>query len=246
MSKKQLDILFVQGNASKKIYQDLSRDYSAKEVPHWSGMLAQHCRLKGYSVQILDCEAEDITAQDGAKLIKDINAKLVVFPVFGQQPSASTQNMQGVHEILEELEWSCKTLLIGLYPSANSRKCLIDEKCSFVCQGEGPRTIISLIQTDLKSIDQLEKVPGLWFRNENYKKGILSIAGQESGMDGICFTKPEPIISQEQLHIELPGTAWDLLPMKKYRTSNWHALSNNNDRQPFAAIYTSLGCPYRM
>ena len=39
--------------------------------------------------------------------------------------------------------------------------------------------------------------------------------------------------------------AWDLLPMDKYRTSNWHSWSNNNDRTPFASIYTSLGCPYK-
>lgn len=32
--------------------------------------------------------------------------------------------------------------------------------------------------------------------------------------------------------------------MKQYRTSNWHALSNNNQKQPFAALYTSLGCIY--
>lgn len=32
--------------------------------------------------------------------------------------------------------------------------------------------------------------------------------------------------------------------MDKYRTSNWHALSNNNNRKPFAALYTTLGCMY--
>jgi len=33
--------------------------------------------------------------------------------------------------------------------------------------------------------------------------------------------------------------------MDKYRTSNWHAMSNNNDRTPFASLYTSLGCPFK-
>lgn len=112
--------------------------------------------------------------------------------------------MTGVHDVLEDLNWSVKTLLVGLYPSAASRKCLIDEKCDFVCQGEGPRTIIGLIQTNLKDIEQLEKVPGLWYRNKNFKSNKLNISGQESGTDGVCFTKPEPIIPQENLHIELP------------------------------------------
>lgn len=35
---------------------------------------------------------------------------------------------------------------------------------------------------------------------------------------------------------------WDLLPMVKYRAHNWHTFRVN--RQPYASIYTSLGCPY--
>ena len=54
---KQLDVLFVHANASQKIYQDLAKDFSAIEPPIWAGMLANHCRLKGFSVNILDCEA---------------------------------------------------------------------------------------------------------------------------------------------------------------------------------------------
>jgi radical SAM superfamily enzyme YgiQ (UPF0313 family) len=48
------------------------------------------------------------------------------------------------------------------------------------------------------------------------------------------------------LDIELPGMAWDLLPsLDNYRTAGWHSWSNNTEKQPFAALYTSLGCPYR-
>ena len=54
---KQLDVLFVHANASKKIYQDLAKDFSAIEPPIWAGMLANHCRIKDFSVDILDCEA---------------------------------------------------------------------------------------------------------------------------------------------------------------------------------------------
>ena len=52
-----LDVLFVHANASKRIYQDLAKDFSAIEPPIWAGMLANHCRHKGFSVDILDCEA---------------------------------------------------------------------------------------------------------------------------------------------------------------------------------------------
>ena len=43
-----------------------------------------------------------------------------------------------------------------------------------------------------------------------------------------------------------PGMAWDLLPdLSKYRTAGWHSWPNKSDKSPFAAIYTSLGCPYQ-
>jgi radical SAM superfamily enzyme YgiQ (UPF0313 family) len=49
---------------------------------------------------------------------------------------------------------------------------------------------------------------------------------------------------------EMPGIAWDMLPMHLYRAHNWHCLGNidgtgNLDRSPYASIYTSLGCPYK-
>jgi len=44
------------------------------------------------------------------------------------------------------------------------------------------------------------------------------------------------------LNKDITGIAWDLLPMAKYRAHNWHCWGR--ERQPYASIYTSLGCPY--
>ena len=33
--------------------------------------------------------------------------------------------------------------------------------------------------------------------------------------------------------------------MDRYRTSNWHAMTNDNEKTPFASLYTSLGCPFK-
>jgi radical SAM superfamily enzyme YgiQ (UPF0313 family) len=41
----------------------------------------------------------------------------------------------------------------------------------------------------------------------------------------------------------MPGVAWDLLPMDKYRAHNWHCFGDLQ-RQPYAALYTTLGCPF--
>ena len=122
-----------------------------------------------------------------------------------------------------------KTLLIGLHPSAVARQTMQEENTDFVCQGEGPYTIHGLLSVNMDDPTQLQKVPGLWYREDG----------------NILCTKPAPLITQEQLPTELPGMAWDLLPMDKYRTSNWHAMTNDDNRVPFASLYTSLGCPFR-
>jgi radical SAM superfamily enzyme YgiQ (UPF0313 family) len=43
--------------------------------------------------------------------------------------------------------------------------------------------------------------------------------------------------------VEMPGVAWDLLPMQKYRAHNWHSFGEAS-RAPYVALYTTLGCPY--
>ena len=230
MSK--LDVLFVHPNGAPIIYQKLSKEYSAIEPPIWAALLAQNARKNGYSTKILDCEALRIDAKESAAAIGDHNPKLVAIVIYGQQPSASTQNMVGARYLLQELKDKYpqfKTLLIGLHPSAVSRQTMQEEITDFVCQGEGPHTIAGLLNVNMSDTSQLRNVPGLWYREDGK----------------ILCTKPAPIISQEDLAAELPGMAWDLLPMDKYRTSNWHAMTNGDDRQPFASLYTSLGCPFK-
>ena len=95
MNNKQLDVLFIHPNASKKIYQDLSKSFSAIEPPIWAALLANHVRTKGYSVKILDAEADLLTHKQTAEKICEENPLLAVFMIYGQQPSASTQCMPG-------------------------------------------------------------------------------------------------------------------------------------------------------
>tara|TARA_R110002020_G_scaffold149972_3_gene326450 strand:+ start:6010 stop:7524 length:1515 start_codon:yes stop_codon:yes gene_type:complete len=232
MSNKQLDVLFIHPNASKKIYQDLSKDFSAIEPPIWAALLANHVRHAGYEVKILDCEAERLGPAESASRLNDFNARLNVLVVYGQQPSASTQNMEGVSDLLNELRDKFdgnKVLLVGLHPSAVSRQALKAVKTDFVCQGEGPYTITKLLEINMGDKEALADVPGLWYWDD----------------DKVKANKPAPIVPQKELATQLPGMAWDLLPMDKYRTSNWHAMSNGGIQTPFASLYTSLGCPFQ-
>lgn len=190
-------------------------------------------RAKGVSVDVLDTEALQLTPEQTVESINACDPKLVCFVVYGQQPSASTQNMQGVKYvcdlIAQEGRPSYKTILVGLYPSACSRKCMAEEKVDFVCQGEGLYTLESLLQANMDDVAELKKVPGLWYR--------------DSG--NICSTKPALPVPQNSLEYEFPEMTWDLLPMEKYRTATWHSMTNGNNKEPFAALYTSLGCPFQ-
>ncbi len=228
---KQIDVLFVHPNASKKIYQDLSKDFSAIEPPIWAGMLTSHCLKRGFAAEILDCEALHLDEAQSAQRVKEYNPRLVCVVVYGQQPSASSQNMEGAVSLAEAVKavWpTAKVLFVGGHVAALPKEVLTRHACvDMVCQNEGVYTISNLLKTNL--VDKLDQVDGLGYRREG----------------NILLNKPSPIVSKWDLPQELPGIAWDKLPMDRYRTSLWHSYPNGCKRQPFAALYTSLGCPMR-
>ncbi len=228
---KQLDILFIHPNASEKIYQGLSERYSAVEPPIWAGMLTSHCLNKGYGAEILDCEALQLNDKESDEKIRKLNPRIACFVVYGQQPSASSQNMEGavsLAELVKKNSPEIKILFVGGHVSALPREVL--ERHPFVdmvCQNEGVYTISNLLKTNLK--EKLELVDGLGFRDN----GV------------IVMNKPSSIVEKKDLPAELPGMVWDKLPLDRYRTALWHALPNNSIRQPFVGLYTSLGCPMK-
>ena len=70
-----------------------TRYEAAIEPPVWAGMMATFARGRGYSVAIIDAEAEHLTPEQVAQRVNDLAPRLVAVVVYGHQPSASTQNM---------------------------------------------------------------------------------------------------------------------------------------------------------
>jgi len=228
------DILFIHTNSSKKVYQDLGLNHAAIEPPIWAAMLANSVRAAGFNPQILDAEVENLSADETSKRIIEYRAKINCFVVYGQQPSASSQNMSGAIEtstFLKSISPDSFVLFVGPHIAASIHNILTDEtSIDAICLNEGVYTIRNLLSMNRLDEISLAQIPGLGFRN---------IAGQ------IILNKPERIVPQSKLHVDLPGMAWDLLPpLTKYRTAGWHSWSNNSQKQPFASLYTSLGCPY--
>ena len=228
------DILFVHPNASEVIYQGLAKNNAAIEPPIWAAMLANSVRAKGFRPEILDAEVEGLDYLSAAKRITEYKARIVCFVVYGQQPSASSQNMEGATATareLKKLDPNTFIVFVGGHMAALPIETMKKEPfIDAVCQNEGVYTLHQLLQVKRLEPSELQNVKGLVFRNEG----------------NIQMNPPSEIVPKSLLETDLPGMAWDLLPpLSRYRTAGWHSWSNDSEKQPFAAIYTSLGCPYK-
>jgi len=231
-----LDLLLIEPNVSKEAYQALADEFSAIETPTWCLLLAQSCRSVGYKVAICDANAERLTDEQVVNRVEELQPRLVVFVMYGQNPNSGTTMMIGAYrtgEKLKEALPSVKICMVGSHVSALPREVIQKDFVDFILLNEGVYALRNLLATDLKSPDQLRNVKGIGWYN-----GEMSV-----------LNPPEFVVPQERMDIDLPGYAWDLLPYRNkpfdlYRAHFWHANFDKSKRTPFAAIYTSLGCRF--
>lgn len=224
----KIDIVLINPGDKKQVYQNLGQDYSAIEPPFWIAVIAAFLRNKNHKVVIIDANAENITPDETALRVKQLDPLLSAVIVYGSQPSASTQNMTIAGSICKAIKKNTpvKVAIGGLHPSALPLQTLREESVDFVVDGEGPFTLLGLINVLGPGKSDFSSVPGLWYR--------------ENG--GIKNNPRAELI--KDLDKIMPIAAWDLLPMDKYRAHNWHCFDDIDNRKPYAAVYTSLGCPY--
>ena len=226
----RVDLLLINPGGRFQTYGKLGISLSGIEPPLWCGMTAGFIRQHGYSVKVIDADAENWSPEYTAEKIVEYNPILVDIVVMGINPSASsTPKMATVGEILNVLRSKAshiKTILSGLHPSALPERTLNEEKVDFICVGEGFYTILNLLKA-LKSGEKIsgQDIKGLWYM----KDGRMISSGFGELVKNLD---------------ELPFVAWDLLSMDKYRAHNWHCFENLTQRNHYAAIYTSLGCPF--
>tara|TARA_Y100000031_G_C8231177_1_gene390979 strand:+ start:401 stop:1954 length:1554 start_codon:yes stop_codon:yes gene_type:complete len=234
----RIDVLFINPASHKKIYQDLSKDYSAIEPPTWALLLAQSCRSVGYNVGILDVCAEALNDTQVVSRIKDINPRLLCFVAYGQNPNSGTVNMCGVTSVAKVIKESGIEIpisVVGSHVQALPIKTMEEEEdIDFIFANEGVYSMWNVLKVDPSDSEELKNVRGL----------VIRVG------DKVHVTPPERVVPQERMDIDLPGYAWDLLPYKEkpldlYRAHFWHAEYNHDKRTPFAAIYTSLGCQFK-
>lgn len=229
--KKAVDVLLVNPGCRAAVYQNLGDQYSAIETPSLAAMFASYIRNKQSTVAIIDAPANNLSPQGVANYIREhYEPVLIVMVVYGFQPSASTQNMTAAGETcqaLKAISADYQIMMTGTHPAALPEKTLREEAIDFVCSREGPDTILLTALALKNASSDFSSIPSLW-----YKQGAE-----------LFSTPPGPLL--DNLDEEMPGAAWDLLPMDKYRAHNWHCFEHIDQRQPYASIHTSLGCPYK-
>lgn len=226
---KKLDLVLINPASRARVYQSLGADLAAVESPVWAGLMASFCRARGLSVMVIDAEAEHLSPAEVADAVEQLAPALAAVVVYGHQPSASTQIMTAAGAVATAIKEHCPeqpVLLLGGHVAALPERTLLEEQADFVAGGEGLFTLVGLVEALKSAAPAFGRVPGLYYRD---------------GCGEVRHVADRPLV--RDLDREVPGIAWDLLPMRRYRAHNWHCLGGL-DRQPYAALYTSLGCPY--
>jgi len=232
-----IDVLFITPGNATGVYQGLARDYSAIEPPTWALLLAESCRSKGYTVSLIDANAEELNREQVLKRVQLLNPRLICFVVYGQNVNAGTVSMSGavyLSEYLKKYRIKAPIAYMGSYIQAVPTKALNDEpSIDFGFTNEGVYALHNVLAQEIIDINNLGHIKGLVWRENNTLK----------------MNPHEKVVPNEKMDIDLPGYAWDLLPMKKtpldlYRAPMWHAEYDQDKRSPYAAIQTSLGCQF--
>lgn len=232
-----MDLLLIAPGNANGIYQDLSNSYAAIEPPTWALLLAQSVRSIGFKVAIMDVNAERLTDEQALERIIDLNPRLICFVVYGQNVNAGTVNMSGathLSKLIKQNNIKVPVAYLGSYVQALPIKALKDESSiDFAFTNEGVYALQNVLS--LSQIDETALV------------NIKGIVRRENGK--VIMNDAEKIVPNERMDIDLPGYAWDLLPFNKkpldlYRAPMWHAEYKEENRTPYAAIQTSLGCQF--
>jgi radical SAM superfamily enzyme YgiQ (UPF0313 family) len=225
---KKLDLVLINPNSRARVYQSLGASLAAVENPVWAGLMATFCRTRGLSAEVIDAEAEGIGPEAGAERVAHLDPVLAAVVAYGHQPSASTQIMTAAGQVCTAIKRRSPdqpVLLAGGHVAALPERTLREEDADFVAGGEGLYTLATLVEALKTAAPDFAQVPGLWYRADGR----------------VQRTADRPLVTD--LDHELAGPAWDLLPMDRYRAHNWHCLGGR-ERQPYAAVYTTLGCPF--
>ncbi len=219
--KKKVDLLLVNPGNRLEQFANLS-PLATVAQPLGIAILAAYVREQGFTVDILDAEAEFWTPEMAIKTIEENYEPMAV------GLSAFTTKMTAAGKILQLIKERMPNVLTiagGHHPSAIPAQTLQEEAVDFVIKGEGFYPMAALLQS-LKDSREEFPISGVWYKN---RAGEVIGNGQARGIQNLN---------------NLPFPAWDLLPMSKYRAHHWQTWDFGLDQSGFSLVFTSLGCPF--
>lgn len=223
-----LDLLLVFPNNRRNAYGNLADRVAAVTVPLQTALTAAYVRKAGCSVRVLDADALNLSPGDTAAETARAGARLALISTDSLN-SGDVTKMGAASELLRELRKTTTgvvTMLEGVVPSAFPEQMLREEKTDFVCQGEAFDQVVDL----LKVLKAGKPRPDDTLSGVSWMDGDRAVIGGRRAL----IKNPD----------SLPFAAWDLLPMDRYRAHHWHCFDRLDRRQPYASLYTNLGCPY--
>lgn len=228
---RKLDVLFAVPANLSQVYQGLAEEH-AIEPPAKARFVASYLMRRGRGVHLVDAALEGFSPERMAEEVYYTDPRLVVMPVYGFNPSSSTQMMPAARMFAAAIKRRCPEkpiLMMGTHPAALPEQTLREEPIDFVCGGEGPITVHELLQA-LEAggeISDLERVRSLWYRTSK----------------GIFHGAPAPLIDLNQEPVS--REAWRLMDPRRYRAHDWHTFYRDYaDRGPYANPYSREGCPF--
>jgi len=163
------DVVFINPSNSSNLYQGLATKLAAVEPPTWALLLAESVRSQGYSVQIIDANAEGISDEVLVDRVALFSPKLVCLVVYGQNVNAGTAGMSGASRIATALKLRNSELvvsLIGSYVQALPQKALEDEPyIDFGFTNEAVYALWNVLKLDKFGSEELSAVNGIVYRD---------------------------------------------------------------------------------
>lgn len=229
---KQIEALFVVPLNVPDFKGGSGRVPDAIEPPKMARFMLSYLDRRNIPVDLFDANLKNSSPQEVASQVLERDPRLVVMPVMGFNPSASTQTMVSAREFAEAIKAvSTETPIImaGTHPAAIPEITLQTEPAvDYVCDGEGPITVHELIQALAAggNLSDIRKVRSLWYRED----GI------------ILHNAPAPLLD---LNFEPALAGWKFMDPRNYICHHWHAFYQNLDhRMPYANPFAREGCPH--
>ena len=227
---KKLDLVLINPGSRTQVYQSLGTQAGGRREPGLGRPDGDVLPPQGLSVEIIDAEAEELIARRGRRARP------------GPEPGPGRRRRLRPSAV--GLDADHDRLRPGLHgDQADYRR---SSRCCWSAATSPPcRSAPCAKRTPISSPPARDCTR--WSAWSRRSKTPAPDFGQACPACGIAqdgqprHTPDEPLVAD--LDGDMPGLGLGPAADEPYRAHNWHCLGGL-DRQPYAALYTTLGCPY--